>query len=111
MCDFLTKSVVIKYVQSLAEDSPQLEALLQHLPESESRNKEALIECLRGPFFFHAADTLSKSLQESFEAGLTIANGFGYEYCDNGVLGLIKGARKEGLKEAKSQSKSKDKDI
>ncbi|SCV02692.1 LAMI_0H02014g1_1 [Lachancea mirantina] len=97
--DFLDKELMVSYVQNLSPDSPQLQRLLSHLPEEVNKDKTTLIECLRGPFFAQTIDTLSRSLLEGPEAGFLVASGFGYEYSGNGVLGLIKGARSQGLKE------------
>ncbi|SCV04795.1 LANO_0G12442g1_1 [Lachancea nothofagi CBS 11611] len=94
--DFLTKQLIIDHVQSLDPQSPQLLRLLEHLPEDQPRNKATLIECLRGPYFYQATDTLSRTLLEGFEASLTISSGFGYDFSGDGVLGFIKGARSKG---------------
>ncbi|SCU98545.1 LADA_0H13784g1_1 [Lachancea dasiensis] len=95
--DFLTKQLIIDHVQNMDSDSPKLLRLLEHLPADQPRDKTTLINCLRGPYFYQASDTLSRTLLEGLEASLTISRGFGYQFSgDDGVLSFIKGARTKG---------------
>ncbi|CEP61638.1 proteasome regulatory particle lid subunit RPN13 LALA0_S03e07404g [Lachancea lanzarotensis] len=104
--DFLPKQLLINYVESLDPQSAQLSRLLEHLPSDQQRDKAALIECLRGPFFYQATDSLSRTLLEGFEASLAISNGFGYQYSGDGILGFLKGVRAKAKEEQRDQSKS-----
>ncbi|SCU97625.1 LAFA_0G12354g1_1 [Lachancea sp. 'fantastica'] len=103
--DFLPKQLLIDYVESLDPNSSQLHSLLEHLPPDQHRDKAALIECLRGPFFYQATDSLSRTLLEGFEASLAISNGFGYQYSGDGILGFLKGVRAKAKEEQRDQPK------
>lgn len=91
------------HIQSLDENSTVLQKLYSFLPESYPHDKQALIECIRGPFFSQASDNLSKILRGGPSAGLTLANAFGYKYVDAGTYGLIMGARDKGLQEKREE--------
>ncbi|SCU90330.1 LAME_0E08064g1_1 [Lachancea meyersii CBS 8951] len=104
--DFLLKQLLIDYVESLDPQSPQLRRLLEHLPADQRRDKAALVECLRGPFYYQATDSLSRSLLEGFEASLAISNGFGYQFSGDGVLGFLKGARAKAKEEEQKQDQN-----
>lgn len=103
LSDFLTRDLMADHIQSLDENSTVLQRLYSFLPESYPHDKQALIECIRGPFFSQASDNLSKILRGGPSAGLTLANAFGYKYVDAGTYGLIMGARGKGLQEKREE--------
>ncbi|AMD19904.1 HCL247Wp [Eremothecium sinecaudum] len=107
IADFLTKDLITSYVQSLDEDSPALAALCDFLPVEFGKGKAELLECLRGPFFSQAVDTLSRNLNEDY-GGITIAQALGYQYKGEGVGAFLASVREQGGKEKRQGSENQE---
>ncbi|AGO12450.1 AaceriAER099Cp [[Ashbya] aceris (nom. inval.)] len=98
----LTREAVVAHVGALREGSAELAELLALLPEGVRRDREMLLECLRGPFFTQAVDGLSRQLRAR-SAGFGLAQALRYPYRGEGVNGFLEGVREQARREREAR--------
>jgi 26S proteasome regulatory subunit N13 len=93
--DALPTSLLINHINSLPE--PQLQPLLDNLPDQVPKTKEELLRIIQSSQFSQGSDTFSNVLMQG-GLGPIVARELGYPYQGEGVEGFLNGVRKSAPK-------------
>lgn len=93
--DALPTSLLINHINSLPE--PQLQPLLDNLPDQVPKTKEELLRIIQSSQFAQGSDTFSNVLMQG-GLGPIVARELDYPYQGEGVEGFLNGVRKSAPK-------------
>lgn len=107
LSEFLSREILVKYIESLKADDKKLEQLYDFLPHDAKSSKATLLKCIRGPFFEQAIQHLDSVTKQEF-AGHQLSQTLGYPYMGEGPSALLKGLRIKGRDEENEEENRKE---